>query len=398
MSYEDEDLAAAIAIVKHGNTIASQHRKRTSFASRLTSFIHAPSVSWVKSMNAIERHAELTYAETLFEEAILGIVYSGDWLQFIKEALHMRTCVQIYRLLWKYIQTMDDEAVVAGKGPHDSDIDNDFRSGVYLGVGLTHILLSLLPKSISVIMEIFGYKGDRHEGLEILAKAGGWASDLSVSEPEISAEEEGVRRPICDMALLLFHLVLSSFTFDGVDVKFAHKVLKWNLKRFPSGVFFLFGEGRMSLILSQPEAAVKSYVKAMEAQNQYVNLYCISWWEIAVSTLALWEIPQSLEYWRKLKADATWSKACYTYGVAVCLLQLGGRENEEEADKLMQQVPNLTRRIAGKSLPLEKFISRKARKYQKQQRRLALPALEFAYNFLCINHAPRAVITEKMLP
>ncbi|KIJ23604.1 hypothetical protein M422DRAFT_786125, partial [Sphaerobolus stellatus SS14] len=147
-AYSTLDLAAAIVIVKHGNAIASQHRKRTSFVSRLTSFIHAPSVSWVKSMNAIERHAELTYAETLFEEAILGIVYSGDWLQFIKEALHMRTCVQTYRLLWKYIQTMDDEAVAAAKDPHDSDIDNDFRSGVYLGVGLTHILLSLLPKSI----------------------------------------------------------------------------------------------------------------------------------------------------------------------------------------------------------------------------------------------------------
>jgi len=103
MSYEDEvgaelqclhactnectqDLAAAIAIIKHGNQIASQHRKKVSFTSRLTSLVHSPSVSWVKSMNSIERHAELTYAETLFEKAIIGIVYSGDWLQFIKEA------------------------------------------------------------------------------------------------------------------------------------------------------------------------------------------------------------------------------------------------------------------------------------------------------------------------
>lgn len=37
-------------------------------------------------MNALERHAELIYAETLFEKALLGIVYSGDWLSFIKEA------------------------------------------------------------------------------------------------------------------------------------------------------------------------------------------------------------------------------------------------------------------------------------------------------------------------
>lgn len=81
-----QDLAAAIAIVKHGNQIAQQHRKKPSLASRLTSIVHGPSVSWIQSMTPVERHAELTYAETLFEKAVLGIVYSGDWLQFIKEA------------------------------------------------------------------------------------------------------------------------------------------------------------------------------------------------------------------------------------------------------------------------------------------------------------------------
>ena len=37
-------------------------------------------------MTEVERHAELVYAESMFEKAILGIVYSGDWLAFIKEA------------------------------------------------------------------------------------------------------------------------------------------------------------------------------------------------------------------------------------------------------------------------------------------------------------------------
>ena len=42
------------------------------------------------------------------------------------------------------------------------------------------------------------------------------------------------------MILLIFHLVLSSFTFDGVDVSIASKVLKWNLKRYPNGVTHVF--------------------------------------------------------------------------------------------------------------------------------------------------------------
>ena len=81
-----QDLAAAIAIVKHGNVVAGQHRKRSSFTSKLASLVTSPSVAFVKSMTPIERHAELIFAETMFEKAVLGIVYSGDWLQFIKEA------------------------------------------------------------------------------------------------------------------------------------------------------------------------------------------------------------------------------------------------------------------------------------------------------------------------
>lgn len=47
--------------------------------------------------------------------------------------------------------------------------------------------------------------------------------------------DEGVRRTICDIVLLIFHLVLSSFTFDGVDIAMAQKILDWNLKRYPNG-------------------------------------------------------------------------------------------------------------------------------------------------------------------
>lgn len=43
-------------------------------------------------------------------------------------------------------------------------------------------------------------------------------------------------------------------------------------------------------------------------------------------------------------------------------------------------------------------MARKARKCQSQNGRLALPALELAYLFLAIAHAPKQVILEKMLP
>ena len=128
------------------------------------------------------------------------------------------------------------------------------------------------------------------------------------------------------MCLLIFHLILSGITFNGVDINMAQKVLDWNLGRYPNGmffrpqaalpcgqpptigVFFLFAQGRMSLVRSQPAKAIEYYEKAAAAQQQYRNLHLISFWEIAVANLALWDIQKSLDRWTTLKAEATVSR------------------------------------------------------------------------------------------
>ncbi|KAI0338678.1 hypothetical protein BDW22DRAFT_1362776 [Trametopsis cervina] len=401
MSFEDEDLLSAISSIKHGNAVAQQHRKRSAaLPTRLVGMVigsfNTSGVGFVKSMTNVERHAELVYAESLFEKALVGIAYSGDWLAFIKEALNMRTAVNIYRQLGKFLEESDAAAQAAGKGPEDKDIDAHLRSGIYLGLGMSHLILSMLPSRLLTLIELFGYKGDRHTGLQMLYRAGGWSTESD--QPSVPYEREGVRRTICDMALIIFHLVFSAFTFEGVDMSMAEKIINYNIARYPNGVFFLFGQGRLKLCRGQPAEALQYYQQAMEVQNQYRNLHHVSFWEMAVSNLALWDIPASLKCWRQLHAEATWSKATYAYGMAVCLLEVGGEKGVEEASELLRKVPDLRQRIAGKSLPLEKFVARKARKFEEQGNRLCLPTLEFGYNFLGIAHAPQEVVETKMLP
>ncbi len=243
-----------------------------------------------------------------------------------------------------------------------------------------------------------------------------------------------MRRCLADIALLCFHLVISKFTFRGVDIKMAQTILDWNLQQYPdgkslrevdcfwmlhftltlSGVFFLFGQGRLHLLHSQPSLAIDSYTRAMSVQSQYRNLHYISYWEMALAHFALWQIEASLTCWRILEAEATWSKACYLYGAAACLLQLGGKERLEEAETMLRRIPSVVHKIAGKSIPIEvcatcmwissgvlyciqKFVARKARKF-KSQGGLILPALELAYTFFAITHTPHEVIVNTMLP
>jgi hypothetical protein len=136
----------------------------------------------------------------------------------------MRTTIAVYRQLYSYLLTLPDP-----------EVDHHFSSVVYLGMGFSNIILSLLPSRLLGLAELFGYKGERKLGLELLMKAGGWTDK---PEPSVSAEDEGLRRSVCDMSLMIFHLVMSSFTFDGVDVSVAKRILEWNLKRYPDGMSY----------------------------------------------------------------------------------------------------------------------------------------------------------------
>jgi Protein of unknown function (DUF3808) len=143
------------------------------------------------------------------------------------------------------------------------------------------------------------------------------------------------------------------------------------------------------------------------------------------------QVAESLECWRVLVADATWSKAVYTYSAAACLIELvqygsastplsnsasssatstpnkkakkktldqERKERNDEAKEMIVKVPGLMQRIAGKSIPLEKFAARKAQKYAAQGGRLLLPVFEIGYTWLLFARAPRDVLINVMLP
>ena len=64
-------------------TSSNQHRRKQAFlgsrlAGHVVSTFHPNGVGFIKGMTEVERHAELVYAESMFEKAALGIIYSGD--------------------------------------------------------------------------------------------------------------------------------------------------------------------------------------------------------------------------------------------------------------------------------------------------------------------------------
>lgn len=123
-------------------------------------------------------------------------------------------------------------------------------------------------------------------------------------------------------------------------------------------MFFLFAQGRLAILRSQPALALSTHSHALSVQTEYRSLHYISYWELAIAQLGLWDVPAALVQWRALEKEATWSKACYIYGVASCLLQINpdtaeNTKRRQEAAALLERIPTVVHKIAGKSIPIE---------------------------------------------
>ncbi|KAM0793711.1 hypothetical protein ACM66B_001136 [Microbotryomycetes sp. NB124-2] len=382
-TFEPEDLEAAIQCCRDSILIANLLRKKDhgllENVGRLAK--GSTSVNSIKSMTRVQRHAELVFSECTLLKAVLGIIYSGDFVAFLKEAINMRNAYAIYRTLAAFVEAVDKEY-----GGEDPAIDNDFRSGVFLGNGMISLILSLLPSAVLKIMTVFGFTGDREYALQTLMRAGLWKPRNP--DPGMDPEKEGIRRPICDMTLLMHHLVIANYLpVDGVDVPTAAHILKYHLDRYPNGIFFLYFAGRLHSTETQLEKATKSFHAAIAAQREYIQLGHICYWDLGLVSLAMGDYVKGFECFNVLDKESNWSKAIYAYAKATSIYEEG--EDPNEATRIMRGVPDLMQRIAGKSIPLEKFVARRARKFVAQNNRLTLPGIELAYVLNCLGLSPR---------
>lgn len=153
-TFESEDLGFAIDRCKDTIVIAQLLRRGDASLFETIGRLAkgAPSLSSVQNMSLVQRHAELIYAEcTLLKvgppsphrvnfrklisfprKAAISIVYSGDFLSVIKEALNFRAAYATYRILGKFVQVADE----LNGGKEDPSIDQHLRSGIHLGNGL----------------------------------------------------------------------------------------------------------------------------------------------------------------------------------------------------------------------------------------------------------------------
>uniref|UniRef100_A0A8C1P208 Tetratricopeptide repeat domain 39A n=1 Tax=Cyprinus carpio TaxID=7962 RepID=A0A8C1P208_CYPCA len=340
MTFNPEDILAA------GNTM----KEAQAVCQRSIAFVSFPE----------ELHAEVCYAECLLQRAALTFLQDENMISFIKGGMKVRNSYQIYKELHTVLKS---SSYVQG------DNHGHFEGGVKLGVGSFNLMLSLLPTRTLRLLEFVGFSGNKEFGLEQLQEG---------------SAEHTFRSFLCNMLLLCYHTFMSFILGTGEgDVEDAEKLLQPYLKKYPKGSIFLFFAGRIEEIKGNLDAAIKRFEECCEAQQHWKQFHHMCYWELMWCFTYKRHWKMAYFYADLLSKENAWSKATYAYMKAAYLSMLSREECQpfgENVVTLFRQVPSLKQKIAGKSLPTEKFAIRKARRYNTDNAiPLPAPPLEMMY-------------------
>ncbi|KAK3698174.1 hypothetical protein QZH41_019271, partial [Actinostola sp. cb2023] len=377
MTFEPEAIEQACESIQIALEVCDRQRHKHSWSESLSSWIWNPSYDKITEE---ERHAELCYAECLLQRALLTFIQDENLISFIRGALKIKACYHSYKICHSMVINRSEDLKKSPQG-------QDFEGGVHLGIGSFNLLLSLLPTKILKVLEYIGFSGDQALGLEHLDKG---------------CKGESLRSPMCAMILLAHHSVITYYLGIGDgDVDYADEVLQPFIKAFPKGAIFLYFAGRIRQVQGLLDEAEERYNYSIRVQSEWKQFHHICYWELlwCYSFRGNWAM--AFHYAGVLLNESRWSKTTYMYLKASFKLMAkltnqpiakeddNGEEDTEEY--MFRHLPDFKQRMAGKSIPFEKYSIHKAAKYFSQGNWLFLPGLELIYmwnGFQVLRHRP----------
>uniref|UniRef100_A0AAY5F4E9 Tetratricopeptide repeat protein 39B n=1 Tax=Electrophorus electricus TaxID=8005 RepID=A0AAY5F4E9_ELEEL len=325
------------------------------------SMYHALGYSSILVMQAAMtfEHNDIQTAMTTIKEAL------HTCQSFIKGGIKIRTSYQIYKDCQHVLNTSQG---VCG----DTEVYKQFEGGVRVGIGSFNLMLSLLPARILRLLEFIGFSGNREFGLAQLRDG---------------AVGHSLRAILCVLTLLLYHTYVC--------------LILGNLLTTP-GSIILFYSARIAVLRGHFEKAQLKFQDCILSQQQWKQVHHLCYWELMWCHSFQQQWGEAHRFAELLCRESRWSRAIYMYQKAAILSMMSEEELQktgENVAELFRQVEGLKQRLAGKSIPTEKFAVRKARRYSSPTPvKLVIPALEMMYvwnGFTIV--AKRADATESLL-
>jgi len=357
LTFEQKHIEKASEMLKQCMSVCSKQRKHTTITQNIGKIVKKVNYDGYTSE---EVHAELCYAESLLLKSMLTFVEDETLVSFVKAGLKIRTC---------YLSYKECMTILKNRKWGDNIHKVHFESGVHMGIGVFNLMISLLPARIIKLLEFIGFSGDKEYGLTEL-KAG-------------YGERRGLRQVLCVMTLLSYNLIVTFvLSHSDGDLDWCEQVLEQELSIYPNGVWFLFFKGRLELTRGNFEDCIDWYIKSWKSQNVWPQFHHICYWELMWAHCSMQQWNKAITYATMLTNESNWSRTIYMYQKAtILLMQKPGlwSTEKQQVDNLMMQAPTFKQRIAGKSLPMEKFVIKKTERYFAQKKSLVVPVFELMY-------------------
>ncbi|KAJ0033668.1 hypothetical protein NQD34_000775 [Periophthalmus magnuspinnatus] len=356
MTFDPKDMDAAMTSLRDALQTCQRFRKKTGLVETLTSFLYRQTS---ENLTEEEMHVELCYAEVLLQKAALTFL-DESIIGFIKGGMRIRNSYQIYKECQAMINSRKEEQL--GSLVH-------FKSGVSMGIGSFNLMLSLLPSRVLRLMEFLGFSGDREVGL---------------SELREGAASNSLRSILCTLTLMMFHLYITVILGTGEgNLTESEALLEPYAKKFPNGALMLFYTARIALLKGDFTLAQEKFLACIAAQEEWRQIHHLCYWELMWAYCFEQNWSEAYRYANLLCKESKWSQAVYMFLKAAILSMLPEEEVTKMGENVVEsfrQVDGLRMRIAGKSIPTEKFAAKKADRYNSSNPvELVVPALEMIY-------------------
>ncbi|KAF9971566.1 hypothetical protein BGZ73_005485 [Actinomortierella ambigua] len=346
-----------------------------------------------RSMNRVQKHAELVYAESTILRSLLSLLYHIDFWMVFEECINLRHAFTIIQGLKSFMDATEQE-LRAGKPIERHRIDEHLVSGVTLSYSLYNIIISFMPDIIVKMLQFIGFPSDRDWGMSMLAACGDWDPTADVDDAAgrkerlASSSNDGLRRQFCDMVPIIFQFIVSSFIpLNHVDYHFAEVINQYNLERFPDSPLFGFFKGRHCQLETRLDDAVATY-NSLVVQPEWHHLGHVAAFEELMCAMMTRDHDKACDKARLLLKGSRWSKCAFRYLVAITGYERGLASEKKKVDSVMAKVEDGMQKVAGMHLFFETFLARKSKRYLQEGGNLLLPSYDFMLLWNCFDMMP----------
>ena len=351
MTFSESDLEIAAKALHHADKLASAQLRIIAPFSLVGAASSA--LNWIpglagkkKIMQNPEFRASIIKAESNLLLSIL-FLFRESVVSYLKAGLKLRRGHATYSSIWSQISTLSDETV-------KKRYDRHSMGGLYFGIGMINISLSVLPPKLLKLVSVLGFKYSQDAGLPVVEKC---------------LTENGFRSPVASLALLCYSIMFQSFAPQILThfKPLADRVLRTSLEYYPKSALHLYMHGRAKRLEKNIEGSSKHFNAICALKGIPVQLRHLCYYELGLNAILSnmdWAVVE--KHMRTLFNENYWSRAFYAYLVGVsCLMQSQTQTDNDakfiEARNWFSKVPGMvTRKFGGRVIAVEAYVIRKS--------------------------------------